>query len=153
FETESDYEQDQLDRAGRFLTETFAGMTLSETRERILAMMAEEKALYDRLLHDALTLGSASVDDGTAAAGVVGSHRVFLDRASNLIDKPEFADAERLNAIFRAFEEKHHILRILNRCIEEGQSGVRVLIGSETDSPELNQCTLITSTYGPEGAP
>lgn len=150
FETEEDYAQDQLDRAGRFLTETFQGMTLPETRERILAMMAEEKALYDRLLRDALTLGSASVDETVPAAE---GHHVFLEGASNFLDKPEFADAERLKAIFRTFEEKHHILRILNRCIDEAHPGVRVLIGSETDLPELNQCTLITSTYGLEGAP
>jgi heat-inducible transcriptional repressor len=153
FETEEDYAQDQLDGAGRFLTETFQGMTLPETRERILAMLTEEKALYDRMLHDALTLGSASVEGTVAVAGLADSHHVFLDGASNLIDKPEFADAERLKAIFRAFEQKHDILRILNRCIEEAQPGVRVLIGSETDLPDLNQCTLITSTYGPEGAP
>jgi len=149
-ETEEDYAQDQLDRAGRFLTETFQGMTLPETREKIMTMMAEEKALYDRLLHDALTLGRASVDETTVATE---GHHVFLDGASNLLDNPEFADAERLKGLFRTFEEKHQILRILNRCIDEGQSGVRVLIGSETDLAELNQCTLITSTYGPEGTP
>jgi len=150
FEAEDDYAQDQLDRAGRFLTETFEGMTLPETREKILAMMTEEKALYDRLLHDALVLGRASVADAEETGD---SHGVFLDGASNLIDKPEFADAERLKAIFKTVEEKHQILRLLNRCIDEGQPGVRVFIGSETDHPDLDQCTLITSTYGPEGTP
>jgi len=149
FDTEEDYAQDQLDHAGRFLTETFQGMTLPETREKILTMMAEEKALYDRLVRDALTLGRASVDDTAEPAD---GHHVFLDGASNLLDNPEFADAERMKAIFRTFEEKHHILKILNRCIDEGQTGVRILIGSETDLPELNQCTIITSAYGPEGA-
>src|SRR2546425_1158423 len=97
FETEEDYAQDQLDRAGRFLTETFQGMTLPETREKILAMMAEEKALYDRLLHDALTLGRASVDESAVATE---GHHVFLDGAANLLDNPEFADAERLKGLF-----------------------------------------------------
>ncbi|MBI3449391.1 MAG: heat-inducible transcription repressor HrcA [Acidobacteria bacterium] len=150
FETEDEYAQDQLDRAGRFLTETFQGMTLPETRERIVAMMAEEKALYDRLLKDAITLAQASVDQMPEEPT---ERHVFVEGTSNLLDSPDFADAERLKAIFRTFEEKHRILRILNRCLEEGHPGVKVLIGSETDLPELNQCTLITSAYGPEGQP
>jgi len=154
FDSEEDYSQDQLDRAGRFLTETFAGNTLPETRERIIKMIAEEKALYDRLTKDALTLARAAV----AAAVVEGeapgdSSSVFVDGTANLLGAPDFTDAERLKAIFRTFEEKHHIVRILNRCLEEGGEGVRIMIGSETHVPDLTNCTLIASAYGPAGSP
>ncbi len=150
FETEEDYVQDQLDRAGRFLTDTFGGSTLLEIRERIMTMMAEEKASFDRPLHDALALGRASVEGTSAPAE---GHSVFVDGTSNLLGAPEFGDADRLRAVLKTFEEKHHIVHILNRCIEEGRAGVRVLIGSETHVPDLQRCTLVASAYGPEGTP
>ena len=149
-DAEEDYAQDHLDRAGRYLTDEFQGRTLPDIRERILAMMAEEKALYDQLLHDALTLARASVDAVPEAAA--GS-QIYVDGTSNLLDVPELADVERLRVIFRAFEEKSRLVRILNRCLDEGRTGVRVFIGSEAHIPDVNNLTLITSPYGPEGAP
>jgi heat-inducible transcriptional repressor len=149
FDTDEDYGQDQLDRAGRFLTETFQGRTLPEIREKVLAMMAEEKTLYDRLLHDALALARASVED--AAAPASPGSQLFVDGTSNLVGAPEFADAERLRTTFRAFEEKHHLVQILNRCLESGKEGVQIFIGSETHVPDLGNLTVVTSPYGQEG--
>lgn len=150
FETEEEYTQDQLDRSGRFLTDTFQGKTLPEIRERIREMMADEKAAYDRLMHDALNLGKASmsVEGGDGSPG-----QVYLDGASNLLQAPEFSDVVKLQGILRTLDERQSLLNLLNRCIEGGDEGVRVLIGSETSLPDLSKCTVITSTYGPEGSP
>jgi heat-inducible transcriptional repressor len=150
FETAGEYTQDQLDRAGRYLTETFQGRTLPEIRERIRQMMAEERATYDRLVRDALTLGKASISDGVEEAR---AGQVYLDGASNLLEAPEFSDVLKLQGILRTLDERESLIVLLNRCIDGGDEGVRVLIGSETDLPDLSRCTVITSTYGPEGAP
>lgn len=150
FESEEDHVQEALDRAGRYLTGTFAGFTLPEVREKIQTMLAEEQALYDRLHRDALNLGRAGMDDAAAASDRT---RVYLDGAVNLLAAPEFADVERMKGILRTIEERHHLLELLNRCIEEGGSGVKILIGSETKLPDLDHCTLVTSAYGAEGAP
>lgn len=150
FDTEEEYTQDQLDRAGRYLTETFQDLSLPEIREKILSLMAEEKALYDRLLKDALDLARASVETMPEAES---ESRIYVDGTSNLLDAPELANVERLKAIFRTFEEKHHLVTILNRCLDEGRHGVQVLIGSETAIPDLNNLTLVTSVYGAESTP
>jgi heat-inducible transcriptional repressor len=149
FETEDDYGQEQLDKSGRYLTDTFQGDTLPEMREKILEMEAKEKATYDRLVGDALALGQASMEEATGDADV---NHVFLDGASNLLSVPEFTDILKLQGILRTLDERHQLVRLLNRCIEERESGVRVLIGSETDLPDLNDCTLITSAYGTGGS-
>ncbi|HXI01620.1 MAG TPA: heat-inducible transcriptional repressor HrcA [Candidatus Saccharimonadales bacterium] len=149
-ESDDEYTQEQLDRSGRYLTETFQGLTLPEIRERIRTMMSEERAAYDKMLRDALELGHASMS-GVKGEGGVG--QVFLDGASNLVVAPEFADVARLQGILRTLDERDSLMRLLTRCIEEGDPGVRVLIGSETDLPDLNLCTLIASTYGPDGSP
>jgi heat-inducible transcriptional repressor len=150
FETDHDFDQENLDRAGRYLTDTFQDCTLPECRERIQKMLAEEQALYDRLHRDALTLGRASMaaeGDGT------DPQNVLLDGASNLLEAPEFASVERVRGILRTLDEKNQLLHLLTRCIEEGNRGVQVFIGSESLVPELERCTVVTSAYGPGGDP
>ena len=144
-ETEEDYAQEKLDRIGRYLSDEFRGNTLTEIRDRILEMMGQEKALYDSLLRDALALGRAGMDveEETAAGG-----EVFVDGTSNLLAEPEFASISRLKGLFRTFEEKHELLRVLNSCLQGEQAGVKVLIGSENSHPDLAGCTLIASSYG-----
>lgn len=148
-EIEEDHEQEKLDQIGKYLTEEFKGHTLSEVRDRILELMGQEKALYDSLLRDALKLGQAglAIDPGNEAVGA----EVFLDGTANLLSEPEFASVERLKALFRTFEEKHQLLRVLHSCLENGESGVQVLIGRENPSPEMSDCTLIASSYGLQG--
>ncbi len=149
-EPDEDFSQETLDWASRYLTDRFQGHTLLETREKVLAMLQEEQALCDRIHRDALNLARASVEGESGGAEL---HQVLLDGAVNLLEVPEFSDLVRLRGIFRTLEEKHQLLRLLNRCIEEGRTGVRVLIGSETRVPDLDRCTLVTSNYGSEGAP
>ena len=76
---------------------------------------------------------------------------MFVDGAVNLMSEPEFTSIERLKALFRAFEEKHDLLLVLNSCLEDRQVGVRVVIGSENPSPVMSECALVASNYGTDG--
>ncbi|MGH9867531.1 MAG: heat-inducible transcriptional repressor HrcA [Candidatus Polarisedimenticolia bacterium] len=147
-EIPEDHAQERLDALGRYLSREFSGHTLLEIRDRILSMMGQEKAQYDSLLLEALALGRASLAM-EPPAGMAGE--IFVDGAANLLSEPAFASTERLKSLFRTFEEKHELVRVLNSCLEERPGGVRVLIGSENPSPEMSDCTLIASSYGAEG--
>lgn len=147
-EIEEDHSQDNLDKIGRYLTDEFKGHTLPEIRDRILDLMGQEKALYDTLLRDALKLGKAGLEIGSR---MEASGEVFVDGTANLLSEPEFASIKRLKALFRTFEEKHELLLVLNRCLEQQPEGVRVIIGSENPSPEMTDCALIASNYGLPG--
>ncbi|MFQ5702074.1 MAG: heat-inducible transcriptional repressor HrcA, partial [Acidobacteriota bacterium] len=144
-----DYSQGKLDRIGRYLSDEFRGSTLPEIRRRIMDMMSREKALYDSLLHDALDLGRKSLAVDPEAETDQGE--VFVDGTSNLLTEPEFSSINRLKALFRTFEEKHELLKVLNSCLEDDHEGVKVIIGRENQSPEMSDCALIASSYGPEG--
>src|SRR5215510_1216924 len=52
--TDDDLSQDELDRTARYLNTEFSGKSLSTIRSEIVALMQEEKALYDRLLRNAI---------------------------------------------------------------------------------------------------
>ena len=48
--------QDELERTARYLNTEFSGKSLLAIRAEILELMKEEKALYDRLLRNAVLL-------------------------------------------------------------------------------------------------
>ena len=58
-DTERDHSQDELDRMARYLNESLEGRTLDEARLWIETQLREERANYDRFMHDALVLGEA----------------------------------------------------------------------------------------------
>ena len=136
--------QDELERTARYLNTEFSGKSLSTIRAEILELMQEEKALYDRLLQNAVLLCDRSLD-GDASVG-----DLYVDGASNMLTKPEFVDAERMRELFRTFEEKSRLVKILNECVSREQlfrGDVNVVIGREHPTSSMRKCTLITAPY------
>jgi heat-inducible transcriptional repressor len=138
------FTQEELDRTARYLNAEFCGRSLQEMRAEILAMMREEQALYDRLLANAVLLCEHSLEGEEGAAG-----EVYVDGASNIIARPDFSDVERLRELFRTFEAKSRLVKILNECIarEAVFGDVHVVIGREHTAPSLQSCSVITAPY------
>jgi len=134
-----------LQACANYLNAHFAGVPLGGIRTRLLELMKEEKALYDKLLQRVVALGER------AFAVAQGDAGVYLDGTSNILSLPEFEDLERMRALFRTFEEKGRLVRILNACISG--EGIRVLIGHENPDPELRDLSLVTAGFDLEGAP
>ncbi|HUK92236.1 MAG TPA: heat-inducible transcriptional repressor HrcA, partial [Blastocatellia bacterium] len=136
---DTEFAQDELNATARYLIDNFGGWTLFEIREEILRRMTEEKALYDTLLRNAVLLCSRSLQEGDQPD-------VFVEGASNIINKPDFADTERMKALFKMFEQKTRIIKILNQCIESANHDpVAVRIGSENSMTDMRSCTVIAS--------
>lgn len=137
--------QEDLERTARYLNTEFRGRSLLAIRVEILELMQEEKALYDKLLRNAILLCDTSLADEEATGG-----DVYVDGASNMLAKPDFADAERMRELFRTFEEKSRLVKILNECVTKDQmfpGGVKVIIGREHAAPSMRSCALITAPY------
>jgi heat-inducible transcriptional repressor len=131
--------QDDLDKTARYLTEHYRGFTLAAIRSELLAQMSEEKALYDRLLQTAILV----CDRGLAPAEDAD---VYVDGTATIISKPDFADTERMRSLFRMFEEKNRIVKLITQCISEPvRSGVHIQIGAETRTPWLRDCSVVAS--------
>jgi heat-inducible transcriptional repressor len=136
---EEDFSRDELQTTARYLVENFSGWSLAEIRDELLRRMTEEKALYDRFLRNAILLCSQSLQEGD-------SPDVFIEGASNILTKPDFGDTERMRELFKMFEQKSRIIKILNECIESARrEAVAVRIGSENRFLDLRDCTVIAS--------
>jgi heat-inducible transcriptional repressor len=133
---------EDLTACADYLNQHFSGMTLGDIRRRLLELMSEEKAQYDSLLQKVAALG------GRAFAPEGAEASVYLDGASNILARPEFEDVERMRALFKTFEEKSRLVRLLNACLSG--DGIRVLIGHE-NPPDLRDLSLVAARCAVEG--
>lgn len=138
-EADPSLNQEELDRIGRYLTDQFAGRTLHAIREELLVRMSEEQAAYDRLRSLGLELGRRVVEPDDVETDL------FVEGASNLLGSPDFADLDRMKALFRTLEEKSRLVDLLSRVLEG--EGVQVVIGRENPVADLADCSLVASTY------
>jgi heat-inducible transcriptional repressor len=141
-DVEDDLTQEQLQECANYLNANFSGLSLDAIRERLVELMREEKALYDSLLQKVVSVGSRAfelADDGA---------NVYLGSASNMLNRPEFEDLGRMRTLFKTFEEKGRLVRILNACLSDG---LRVFIGHEVPDPELQNLSLVTASYAGDG--
>lgn len=144
--TNDEFTQDELDSTARYLNAEFGGKSLLAIRSEIVELMKEEKALYDRLLRNAVLLCESSLEGEETARG-----EIYVDGASNILSKPDFADVERMRELFKTFEEKSRLIKILNECVShETQTfpgDVHVVIGREHPTSSMQNCALITAPY------
>lgn len=138
--------QEELEQTARYLNTEYSGKSLLAIRAEILDLMSVEKALYDRLLRNAILLCDMSLDGEDSAGG-----GVYVDGASNILSKPDFVDVDRMRELFRTFEEKSRLIKILNECVSRDQystvSDVHVVIGREHPISSMRNCALITAPY------
>jgi heat-inducible transcriptional repressor len=142
-EVDEEIARDELLRISNYLTESFAGHSLREARDRLLRMMSEERAVVDRLLARAIDLAS----EGLA---IHAGPEVLVDGASALLSRPELSDIQRVRRMFETFADKARLVQILNRCLEGG--GMRVLIGEDSDLTSELGFSLVAAPYGAGGA-
>ncbi len=143
-ETAEEYAPGELEQITNYLNQTMGGLSIREAKARILTDMVHEKVLYDRLLQRAFRLSEE-------ALGEISEGEVIIEGTSHLLDHPEFSDLEQMKRIFRAFEQKSLLLGLLDRSLQS--KGAQVIIGSETEYPDLAGCSLITANYsGRRGA-
>ncbi len=136
-ETEEDIPQEDLVRMGNYLNDLMQGLTISQVRERILKEMQSEKVQYDHLMSRALRISQQAV--------TMEDEEIFVEGQARILDQPEFSDVRRMQDIFRAFEQKGHLLQLLNRCMTA--EGVQIYIGSETPVSRSAGVSLITSRF------
>lgn len=129
--------QSDLDQMHGYLNGQLAGLTIAEARRRVLLEIQDEKAQYDLLVRDALTLSRE-----TLAEAAIGVH---VEGSSSLLEATDGADFGRMQRILRRLEEKTALAGVLDDCLRS--PGVKILIGDEVGGGEIDGLSLITAPY------
>lgn len=133
----------ELERATNYLNTTFAGKDLAGIRRQLFDELSDARARVDRSLDTAILLAEQVFERSGNREDVIVSGQ------TNLMEFDELSDLDRLRVLFEAFSEKRKILHLLDRCLYT--QGVRVFIGKESGCNELDDCSVVTSTYAVDG--
>jgi heat-inducible transcriptional repressor len=145
-ETQEPYDTAALEQAAQYINAEFAGLTLHEAREAIIARMHEDRMLYDALLARALRLAQTGLDEVAPddTLHVQGVSFLFEGALGGSPER-EHVTLETIRALFRLLEEKHRLVQLLTSYIEA--DGLTVVIGSEHTSPHMHPFSHVASTY------
>ena len=116
-EVEEEMSQDELQACANYLNAHFAGLGLDAIRARLLELMQQEKALYDSLLQKRGRGRRPRLRGGRRGATSTST------APPRILDAPELEDLDRMRALFKTFEEKSRLVKILNACLS--RDGVR----------------------------
>jgi heat-inducible transcriptional repressor len=135
--------REELVRIGNYLTDNFAGLTLRQIRDRLLALMSEERAQVDSLLANAILLArqALAVDSGP---------EVLVEGTSSVLHQPELANVERVRRLLDTFTQRARLVQVLGSLIEG--RGVRVVIGADSDLTSELDFSLVATTYATGGS-
>jgi heat-inducible transcriptional repressor len=132
--------QIELDRASQHVNQNFRGKTILFVRDALLQELPHHRVKYEDTLNKLLVLLKDSIAKGK------GENRIFLQGTSRLLGKAELFNMDKLRALFENFEEKAALVKLLSDFISLDR--VKVLIGSEVNFPNVQDCSLVLSHYG-----
>ncbi len=125
--------QKDLNRITGYLNSEFSGFTFDEIRHKILKEMSREKLLCDSLISKAIDI---------CREAFFPSHGdLFIAGLPEVLELPDFADLQKIRELSRALEDKHTMVKILDKLSES--DGVQIIIGSENTMDEMKELTLV----------
>jgi heat-inducible transcriptional repressor len=132
---------EELVAASNYLNELLAqGIPIDDVRGRILQHMDGERAQYDALAQKALKIGALATDVGVP-------ERVLIEGQGSFLESREFAeDVKRMRTLFKALDDKHKLLQLLDR-VQRGRE-MQIFIGAESEFSSQGEVTVIVSPYG-----
>lgn len=142
--TEREYSPAELQQYSNFLNEHFAGKTLNAVRSMLLRELRETREHLNRMMATALDMA-----DQVLGEAEQGSGDYVLAGQTNLMEFQELCNVTTLKQLFEAFNEKSHILHLLDQCVEN--QGVQIFIGEESGYQMLDECSLVTAPYSVNG--
>jgi heat-inducible transcriptional repressor len=131
-----------------YVNRNFAGWQLGQARRELLRRIAEERELYDAVLHKLQLL----YQKGLLEVDV--SPELHMEGASNLLGLDLHLTREKLRELFHALEEKERVIELLDRFLEEPAGQLAVRVGLEEAHPAMKDLALIGITIRmPSGLP
>ena len=137
--TERKYSESELQQAANFLNRHYMGLELVSIRDRILAAMKDDKSRMDSLMQTVIEVASRSFGQQEQPECVVSGQ-------SNLLGMLDQGGADRLKVLFEAFQHKRDLLHLMDNCVSA--QGVQIFIGQESGYQVLDNCSMISSSYG-----
>jgi heat-inducible transcriptional repressor len=141
-ETGEEFSYPELERISNYCNSALHGLSFDEAKRKIERELEADYARYDKLMKSAMSF-SKQVFDG------VPDSELVIDGQLQLIDLPEFAEAERFRELVGAIDEKKRILNVLLNC-EKGE-GVSIFVGVDARDSGIESLGIVGAPYYKDG--
>lgn len=134
-------EQNKVDYIQNLLNERISGLTLEEIRNTFVDRVSDlkdEKTGIVRLFID-------SIDKIFSEEKEI--EKVHISGVKNILQVPEFADTQHLQAVIELIEDREVILHIFERTSKLPNDQILVSIGKENVVEKLSEFSVVTTKY------
>jgi heat-inducible transcriptional repressor len=131
--------QDQLSRVSNRLNAQFVNLDTAQARTRSLGESGGE----DEALVVEVSRRMVDVMHGYESQS---GREIYRDGLVHILRQPEFEEIERARHVVQVLEQDSALEAIFGRA--QLANGVQVIIGSEDNSDDIRDCSLVLSGYG-----
>ena len=145
-ELKEDYAPEVVQQAAALLSERLKGRTVTDIRG---GCWESPDLLRTPASRCATALGMA----GRSLFSGLGERELELEGVANVLNEPEFQEAEPLKALLRFIESPGNIRHSLDRLGSQDDQRFGVWIGSENPVGRLRRFTVLTGRFEMDGRP
>lgn len=149
FEVNEKVEQKGLNKLSFILNDQLHGLNVEEINLPLIEKLKAFAGDYDEIVTKVLEVIFQSVKNNEITD-------VYTSGSLNMLKLPEFSDLAKATTLMETLEKKDQIRQMLLSDYDENDyihDGVSVKIGAETGIKEMEDCSLITTTYHIGGKP
>ena len=129
--------QKDLNRISEYINFNFTGHALDDIKTVIVNEMVRERSLCDNLITEATKICRDIFSASPSS--------VYMSGLSEMLTLPDFCDIARIKELMAAIEDKHIMVKLLDRLSET--EGTQIFIGSENHLDEMKKFSLVAATY------
>ncbi len=135
---EEPFEQNRLSQLSNRFNAALAGLSAQQVRARIHPDL-QGLAGWEAQVLSTVVRWMEQIDRNAI-------HEIYRDGLVNVLQQPEFGDADKFRQIMEILEHRSLLESILSRTLES--SGVQIIIGGEGDYDAIDDVSLVLSSYG-----
>ncbi len=138
-DVDEELDSETLLKLNLLLNSSLNGLTLEEINLSIITKLNNQAGKHMNLVKkiiDTVAMVISEEDDMD----------VYTSGATNIFKYPELSDGSNASRLLGALEEKSELTSLLNRSSDE-DTDIKVYIGEETTVQNMNDCSVITTTY------
>lgn len=137
-ELDNPMDAEALHTLANFLNQELEGLSFHKIESFLNSKLNERRDSLAKLYDLAMKVVKESLK-------VSQELRLYLEGSKNVLEKPEFEDAQKSRRLFGLLESKKDLLNIFDENVNS--SGIKVRIGNESHLMDFSDCSLVTSTY------
>ena len=134
-----DFTEEELRRAGNYLTEQFRGCEINKVRDRLLKELHETRENMNSLMIDALEIAQQAFPSESQEGEFI------VAGETNLMGLEGLGDMGTLKRLFEAFVGQQDLLHLLDQTLNA--HGVQIYIGKESGYQLLDECSIVAAPY------